>query len=56
MNIVHGKKANSVVLASDSHLDVIPTPSKLTADQKFARYIRRGRTYTMMLTNKKGVK
>ena len=54
MNKVYGKKANSVVLASDSHLDIIPLPSKLNIDKMFARYLRRYNTYAMM--NKKGVK
>jgi hypothetical protein len=38
MNKVYGKKANSLVLNYDySHLDTIPTPSKLSKDRIFAR-------------------
>ena len=55
MNKVYGKKANSLVLNYDySHLDLIPTPSKLNIDKMFARYIRRYNTYVIM--TKKGVK
>ena len=51
MNKVHGKKANQLVLDYKiSHLDIIPTPSKLTVDQVFKKYIRRYNTYA-----KKGV-
>ena len=51
MNKVHGKKANQLVYDYKiSHLDIIPTPSKLTADQVFHKYIRRYNTYS-----KKGV-
>jgi hypothetical protein len=55
MNKVYGKKANSLVLNYDySHLDIIPTPSKLSKDRIFARLIRRYNTYAIM--TKKGVK
>ena len=55
MNKVYGKKANSLVLNYDySHLDLIPTPSKLSKDRIFARLIRRYNTYAIMI--KKGVK
>ena len=52
MNILHGKKPNQLVLDYKiSHLDIIPTPSKLTAGQVFHKYTRRYNTYA-----KKGVK
>lgn len=52
MNILHGKRPNQLVLDYKiSHLDIIPTPSKLSLDKIFARYIRRYNTYA-----KKGVK
>ena len=51
MNKVHGKKPNQLVLDYKiSHLDIIPTPSKLTLDKVFKKYIRRYNTYA-----KKGV-
>ena len=51
MNKVHGKKPNQLVLDYKiSHLDIIPTPSKLTAGQVFHKYTRRYNTYA-----KKGV-
>lgn len=51
MNKVHGKKPNQLVLDYKiSHLDIIPTPSKLTVDQVFKKYIRRYNTYA-----KKGI-
>ena len=52
MNILHGKRPNQLVYDYKiSHLDIIPTPSKLSLDKIFARYIRRYNTYA-----KKGVK
>lgn len=56
MNIVHGKKANSVVLEERSHLDLIPTPSKLSIDKMFMRQLRRFNVDINKLTYKKGVK
>ncbi|MDA0764118.1 MAG: hypothetical protein O3A39_06755 [Proteobacteria bacterium] len=53
MNTVHGKKANQLVLDWNiSHLDIIPTPSKLSVDRMFARYIRRYNTYAKLTSNK----
>tara|TARA_Y100000361_G_scaffold87076_1_gene77366 strand:+ start:553 stop:726 length:174 start_codon:yes stop_codon:yes gene_type:complete len=51
MNKLHGKKPNQLVYDYKiSHLDIIPTPKKLSLDRMFARYIRRYNTYA-----KKGV-
>ena len=52
MNKLHGKRLNQLVFDYKiSHLDIIPTPKRLSLDRIFARYIRRYNTYA-----KKGVK
>jgi hypothetical protein len=52
MNKLYGKRPNQLVSNwKISHLDIIPTPSRLSLDRMFARYIRRYNTYA-----KKGVK
>ncbi len=52
MNKLHGKRLNQLVYDYKiSHLDIIPTPQRLSLDRIFARYIRRYNTYA-----KKGVK
>ena len=57
MNKVYGKKANSLVLNYDySHLDTIPTPSKLSIDKMFMRHLRRFNVNINKLSYKKGVK
>lgn len=53
MNKLHGKRLNQLVYDYKiSHLDIIPTPPKLSLDKMFKRYIRRYNTYN----NMKGVK
>jgi hypothetical protein len=53
MNKLHGKRPNLLVYDYKiSHLDIIPTPPKLSLDKMFKRYIRRYNTYN----NMKGVK
>ena len=57
MNKGYGKKANSLVLNYDySHLDTIPTPSKLSLSKMFQRQIRRYNVDINKLSYKKGVK
>mgnify|MGYP001177441565 FL=1 len=52
MNKLYGKRPNQLVSNwKISHLDIIPTPNRLSLDRMFARYIRRYNTYA-----KKGVK
>ena len=52
MNKLHGKRLNQLVLDYKiSHLDIIPTPKRLSLDRMFARDIRRYNTYA-----KKGVR
>ncbi len=53
MNKLYGKRLNQLVYDYKiSHLDIIPTPPKLSLDKMFKRYIRRYNTYNRM----KGVK
>jgi hypothetical protein len=49
MNKVHGKKANTLVYDYNyTDLYIIPTPSKLSIDRRFTKYIRRYNAYAKM--------
>ena len=50
MNKVHGKKANTLVYDYNyDDLYIIPTPSKLSIDRRFTKYVRRYNTYAKMM-------